>query len=257
MTRELDVDRVLRDWLAEGPSRFPDRAIDATIGQLDDIQHRKLSWLPGRRHMTRFLVPATGLAAALIVAVLGWSSINDGVGPGGPASVDFTSERHAYTVTLPDEGWTREERLGTWPLGEFFDANSISGVDYYERPPSADRPALYVYLATQPIPDGMAFPAWIATHDAATDAAAGCFEPVGDDENALVDGEQARVAVRTCPTYYGATDGAWTTVQTMVAHDGRGYAIYLWPVESGSAMPPVADLRREAADWLSGFSFSD
>ena len=27
MTSELDVDRVLEDWLAEGPSRLPDRVI--------------------------------------------------------------------------------------------------------------------------------------------------------------------------------------------------------------------------------------
>jgi hypothetical protein len=254
MTRQPDIDRVLEDWLAEGPSRLPDRVIRATVDQLDDIQQRRLWWLPGSERMHRIILPVTGVAAALIVAVVTLVSLNGSPGPGGPSGTPYTSERHAYTVVLPD-GWTREERIGTWNLGDFFDANSGSGVDYFERLDPKYGPSLYVYLSSQDIPAGMTFEAWAATHDAATNGYAPCFELVGSFEDRLVDGETARTGTQRCDDFDDL--GAWTTVQTLVAHGGRGYAIYLWPVARGSAMPPVGELQREAADWLSLFSFTD
>ena len=254
MTRQLDVDRVLEDWLAEGPSRLPDHAIRATIAQLDDIQQRRSSWLPGSERMTRLILPLAGVAAVLAVAVVALTSLNGG-GPGGLAGERFTSQRHAYSVVLAD-GWTHEERAGTWDLGDFFEANTESGVDYFERIDPADGPPLYLYLSSQPIPAGMTFDEWAALHDAATAEAQPCFARVGSFETATVGGEVARVGVHRCENFGGPLGLAWTTVQTLVAHDGRGYAIYVWPIWKGSAMPSVDDLRAEATDWLYRFEFT-
>lgn len=257
MTRPLDVDRVLDDWLAEGPSRLPDRVVDATIGQLDDIRQRRPMWLPGSQRMHRLIIPATGVAAAVIVAVVAFGSLNGRFGVGGPPGVPFTSERHGYTVILPEDEWKMQERPGTWTLGEFFDANTSSGVDYYEKH-NPGRPweiSFTVYLASQPL-EGLSFGEWAAGHDAANEREFPCFDLVGGFEERLVGGATARVATHTCDDW-GGPGVAWTTVQTLVIHDGRGYAIYVWPFADGSSMPPVGEIQAFAADWQDRFSFND
>jgi hypothetical protein len=258
MTPQLDVDRVLEDWLAEGPSRLPDRVLRATVDQLDEIKQRRLWWLPGSERMHRIILPVTGVAAALVVAVVTLVSLNGGPGPGGPPGTPYTSERHAYTVVLPD-GWTRDERPGTWGLGTFFEANTPAGVDYFEDLNQDGEVTLFAYLASQSIPDTMTFDAWAAGHDAANAQAVPCFKQQGRFEAATVDGETARVGVHRCDDYEGGFDtrGAWTTVQVLVAHDGLGYAIYFWPGPGPGSDMPLADLRAMANDWLSRFSFTD
>lgn len=258
MTRQHDVDRVLEDWLAEGPSQLPDRAIQETIDRLDDIRQRKPTWLPGSERMHRLILSVAGVAAAVIVAVVVLGSPNDDPQVGGPPGVAFTSERHGYTVILPATSWRREERPGAWGLGEFFDANTPSGVDYFEALDGTPlrAPTWYVYLASQLIPEGMDFEEWVTSHDAATDSEVPCFQQLGTYERRLVAGESARIGTYTCDEF-GEERVAWTTVQTLVAHRGRGYAIYVWPVGTGTLMPPVAVIQATADDWLSRFSFTD
>ena len=54
-----------------------------------------------------------------------------------------------------------------------------------------------------------------------------CFELVGSYESRLVDGDTARVGTYHCEDFEGGIP--YTGVQTMVAHNGLGYAIYVWP----------------------------
>jgi hypothetical protein len=258
MTSQLDADRVLEDWLAQGPSQLPERAIHETIGRLDSVRQRKPSRLPGSERMYRLVLSASAVAAAVIVAVAALGPLKGGPPIGGPQGLAFTSERHGYTVVLPVNTWRREERPGTWGLGEFFDANSPSGVDYFEALDATPLrvPTWYVYLASQEIPEGMSFDEWVATHDAATDGAQPCFKQLGSYERRAVDGEIARVGTYRCEAF-GDELIPWTTVQTLIAHEGRGYAIYVWPYGAGSGMPPVADIQAVANDWLARFSFND
>ena len=132
MTGPLDVDQVLEDWLAEGPDRLPDRVVDATVAQLDDIKQRRPSWLPGRIRINRLILPAAGVVVALLIGAAALTSFFRGPSVGAPPGTPFTSERHGYTVILP-EGWSVEEQPGTWLPGDFFDAGTNSGVDYFER----------------------------------------------------------------------------------------------------------------------------
>jgi hypothetical protein len=255
MNRELDADRVLEDWLAEGPSRFPDHAIRATIDQLDDISQRK-RWLPGRNRMHRLLLTATGLAAVLVAALALGSLTRDGPPAGGPTGATHTSERHGYSIVLPDSTWTVDERPGTWSgLANFFDANSGAGVDYFEDLDADGNPVLYAYLASQPIPAGTTFDDWAAAHDASNERVVPCFTLQGELDTSSIDGETARVGAWRCDDF--DAEGAWTNLQTLVAHDGRGYAIYLWPVARDDAMPPVAELRAAADRWLDSFRFTN
>lgn len=276
MTRQLDVDRVLEDWLAQGPSQLPERAIQETIGRLDSVRQRKPSWLPGSERMNRLVLSASAIAAAVIVAVVAIGPVNRDVDIGGPSGVAFTSERHEYTVVLPPDtrampsvppgmegapipplAWRKEERPGTWALGEFFDANTDSGVDYFEALDQTPSRVItwYVYLASQEIPEGMSFDDWVALHDAATDSRASCFELLGAYRRQQVDGETARIGTHRCEDF--DEGAAWTNVQALVAHRGRGYAIYVWPAEMGASMPPAAEIEATADDWLAGFSFTD
>jgi hypothetical protein len=257
MTSELDVDRVLEDWLAQGPSRLPDRVISETVEQLDHIKRRRYVLPPGRERMARLLIAGTGLAAALIAAVVGFTTLTGGDGVGDPGGVTYTSDRHGYSVFLPD-GWTVEERPGTWEVGEFFDANSDDGVDYYERRDRDLGARLNLYLASQPIPTGMTFDEWATTHDEANDREHPCFDVVATYPEVTVDGEPARQLAQHCETFFGeGDDGALTGIQTLVSHNGRGYAIYVWPVDTGVAMPPLSTLQAEAIAWLDAFDFTD
>ena len=208
--------------------------------------------------MNRLVLSASAIAAAVIVAVVAIGPVNRDLGIGGPLGVAFTSERHGYTVVLPADRWYREERPGTWAVGEFFDANSESGVDYFENQVSTldPPPTWYVYLASQAIPEGMNFDEWAATHDAATDQAAPCFQQLGSYERLPVGGETARIGTYSCEEF-GEQLVPWTMVQTLVAHRDRGYAIYVWPVGIGAEMPPVTDIQAFANDWLAGLSFND
>ena len=258
MTSQLDADRVLEDWLAQGPSQLSERVIHETIGRLDDVRQRKPSRLPGSERMNRLVLSASAIAAAVIVAVVALGPLKGGPPTGGPQGIAFISERHGYTVVLPANTWRREERPGTWGLGEFFDANTPSGVDYFEAVDQTPLRAVtwYVYLASQEIPEGMTFDEWAATHDAATDGAQPCFRQVGEYERRAVDGEIARIGFYRCEEF-GDDQLPWATVQTLVAHRGRGYAIYVWPRGNGALMPPIAEIQAVANDWLAGFSFTD
>ena len=71
-----------------------------------------------------------------------------------------------------------------------------------------------------------------------------------------MDGEIARVGTHRCEAF-GAELLPWTTVQTLVTHRGRGYAIYVWPFNAGTQMPPVAEIQAVADDWLARFTFND
>lgn len=256
MTGQIDVDRILEDWLADGPDRLPDRAVRSTVARLDDIKQRKPAGLPGGGHMHRLILPTTAVAAIAIAAVA-LTSFFRGPGVGGPPGTPFTSDRHGYTIILPD-GWTVEERPGTWKLGSFFDAGSESGVDFFERLDRDLGPRLNLYLASQPIPTGMTFDEWAATHDDANEQMFPCFDRVATYPGVTVDGEPARQQAHHCETFFGeGDDGALAGIQTLVAHDGRGYAIYVWPIDTGVAMPPLSTLRAEAQALLDRFAFTE
>ena len=104
----------------------------------------------------------------------------------------------------------------------------------------------------------MTFDEWATTHDEANDQAHPCFDVVATYPEVTVDGEPARQQAQHCETFFGeGDDGALTGIQTLVSHNGRGYAIYLWPEDTGVAMPPLSALRAEAQAWLTRFTFTD
>lgn len=265
MNQPTVLERELTAWFIEvARPRTPDY-VDDILLQVAATRQRPAwtfpeRWLPVNV-MTRgrLLIPplpwrAIGLVAILIALLAAMLSAYVG-SSSRPGGVPFTSTRYSYSILFPDEGWTAEERPGTWGLGDFFEANSDAGVDYFERMDRTHGTPLYAYLSSQPIPAGMNVETWIGLHDRATGATYPCFALVGAYESRSVDGESARVAAQHCDSF--DSEGAWTGIQTLVAHGGRGYAIYVWPVDRGTAMPPVDELRAEADRLLDRLSFTD
>jgi hypothetical protein len=131
MSPHNDVDRVLEDWLTEGPSHLSDRAIGRINSQLQHTPQRRHAWLPGREHMNRFAL-ALGSAAVIVVAAvlaLGLFVNNANPNVGGAASptptaassatpaaatpVVFTSTLYPYSITLP-AGWVTTPARAQW-----------------------------------------------------------------------------------------------------------------------------------------------
>jgi hypothetical protein len=268
------LDRSLNEWFdAVEPRNVPQQiltnvfAVTRRTGQrrgMAGLLARALRLdqsLTGRERMNRMILSVGGVAAALVIAVVGVAYFYGPIGPGAPTGPVHTSERHSYSVGLADDSWIVEERAGTWRLGQFFEANSPAGVDYFEDRNEEGEATLYVYLSSQPIPDGMSFEEWAGLHDTATAREQPCFQLLGSHTSRALDGEAARTGTYRCDNFVG-TGNPHTGVQTLVAHNGRGYAIYVWPVPDAPGFPPPSDLSRaeleaEAANWLSRFSFTD
>jgi hypothetical protein len=70
MTRQLDIDRLLEDWMSDLPNRLPDRLIDVVVDELDRTPQWKRFGLPWRDQMNRMVIALGGAAAVLVVAVL-------------------------------------------------------------------------------------------------------------------------------------------------------------------------------------------
>jgi hypothetical protein len=128
MTGRFDVDRLLEDWFAEGPSQLSGQAIDRIVDRVEETPQRKHGWLPGREAMNRMF--ALGSAALVMVAAVLALAIyvnNPGGGFGGPpaptptptaepsstpvgqlpeGNFDFADRGTAMTVTIPASGWT-------------------------------------------------------------------------------------------------------------------------------------------------------
>jgi hypothetical protein len=271
--RANDPDRSLQDWFeAVEPRTVPTQILEKVFAVTRRSGQRR-GWagrlggalgfdqsLTGRGRMNRLLLSLGGVATAAVVAVVGLAYFYGPGGPGGPTGPLHVSERHGYSVRLPDDSWLVEERPGTWLLGQFFEANTPAGVDYFEDLDENGEPTLYVYLSSQPIPDGMSFQDWIGLNDAATAREQPCFQLMGEHDLRTLDGETARTGTYSCDNFE-ATGIPYTGVQTLVAHDGRGFAIYVWPAPKPGFGTPrelsQSDLEAEAARWLARFSFND
>jgi hypothetical protein len=186
-------------------------------------------------------------------------SASDSPAPGGPdasAGPVHVSERHRYSIVLPSDEWRVLERPGEWALGAFF-VGDDPGVDYLEERGSDGEIVenVFVYLSSQPIPDTMSFDHWADLHDTSNQHHAECFQLQGDFEAGVVGGETARIGTYHCADF--GDGNAWALVQTLVEHEGRGYAIYVFPGSQGAEMPAEPELRAAANDWLSRMSFTD
>jgi hypothetical protein len=83
MNQRSDIDRLLRHWMDDGPTRMPDRIVDVVADRIS-VQRQRRSWrLPWRLPMNSFVKLGAAVAAVLVVAVVGWNLLPKSSGPGG------------------------------------------------------------------------------------------------------------------------------------------------------------------------------
>src|SRR5215218_501623 len=93
MNNRSDIDRVLSTWMADGPAAIPDRVVDVVAARIG-VQRQRRTWLsPRRTNVTTQIKLITALAAALVVAVVGYNLLPGTSGVGAPTS--------APTPTVP------------------------------------------------------------------------------------------------------------------------------------------------------------
>ena len=263
MTRRLDVDRLLDDWLAEGPSQMSDRTFEAIVQGLDTKKQRRSAWLPRREQMNRFVLAAGALAAVALAVVVGisWFSRPGAPGVGGPGGSSgptggptataseaptsdallFTSERHRYSVRLPDDRWSVTEVDGEWESGTMFTQDG-PGVDRLVR--DDDAYTHDIFLNSQAIPESMTYEEWLADYTDVLSVSLPC-RLQGELETTVVDGETARLGEYECGGERGSTPSR--AVDVVWSHEGRAYVFRVGedPVSSEPIEP-----RSVAEEWL-------
>lgn len=103
-----DVEPVLRAYLADTGDRAPDRVLGDVAARIAHQPRRRALRLPWRVRMNSQLKIAVGLAAALVIAVAGFSLLRGPSGPGGPGGSPSSlptavpTSTVAPVVALPD-----------------------------------------------------------------------------------------------------------------------------------------------------------
>ena len=112
MNRSLDVELVLREYLADDGLTAPDRVLDVVEQRISREPRRQAGPFQGRTNVTSQMKLLAGLAAAIVVAVAGYSLLLQG-GIGGPG----TTPTVAPTPTAqPAAGATPVPSARRWPL---------------------------------------------------------------------------------------------------------------------------------------------
>jgi hypothetical protein len=104
MTTPRDPDRMIRAFLADGPTEFADRSLDAVRGEIDRTRQRVVigPWRDPR--MNAVMKTALAIAAVVIVGVVGINLLpgSDGVdGAPGPTATPTPSPQPTPSPTRP------------------------------------------------------------------------------------------------------------------------------------------------------------
>ena len=83
MNRNPDVELVLRDYFADDGLTAPDYVLDTVEGRISRQPQRRPWPFQGRTNVTTQFKLIAGLAAALVVAVVGWNLLPRSGGSGG------------------------------------------------------------------------------------------------------------------------------------------------------------------------------
>ncbi len=98
MNRTPDVERVLRDYFADDGLTAPDYVLDTVEGRISRQRQRRSWRLPWRNPMSTPFKLAAGLAAVVLVALVGWQLLPGQPGIGGPQSPTPTQQPSATPV---------------------------------------------------------------------------------------------------------------------------------------------------------------
>lgn len=253
MKTDPQLTRVVRSWLREDGHEDAERLLFTVLNQLDTTPQRRAGWLARRFPIMNSNRFRFGIAAAAVMAAafLGLRFLPSNVGGPGPiptptptpASPVFTSERHEYSLLLPDESWSIIERRGEWAPGTAFSEES-PGLDFADQSIEEEP---WILFTSQVVPPGTDQEQWLADYDRANDA---LFPqcPLERSESGTVDGEPARINTYRCddvPDFFG--------VEAVAFHGDRVYVVRVFDPAAGESFDP----RPVLGEWLARFRFTD
>ncbi len=121
MNNRSDIDRVLSTWMADGPAAIPDRVVDVVAARIG-VQRQRRTWpFPGRTIVNTQIKLIAALAAALVVAVVGYNLLPGAPGPGNPTTAPTPSAQPTAAATAFP---TAAARYPAWyPTDAVADAN--------------------------------------------------------------------------------------------------------------------------------------
>jgi len=125
MNDRSDIGRVLRTWFDDGPDTMPDRVVDVLAARIS-LQRQRRAWPfpPGRTTVSTPLKLLAGLAAALVVAVVGYNLLPRQTGVGGsspsptPASTPTPSPAASAPIVDLPEGTLEAGRYRIQPFSD-------------------------------------------------------------------------------------------------------------------------------------------
>jgi hypothetical protein len=286
MTLDRDPDRLVETWLDEGPRSFSPRLLDRTLADIHSTPQRRHRWMPWRPP-TMNLTLKTGLAGALVLAlVLGTGSLLPwlprlAVGPvASPSPSPVTSPAPSGSpspspspapVPAPSFVSGPVPLVGpTWLLVGILDDGRAEGdPDYISAVPGA--PATLRFTTEGTLSGTTGCNPLTGTYDAQPKGektvpadlvldpidAVGCVEPLGTQDQALVDDLDGAGAIQLTNGGYDELASSMTDADldpTLLDHyrqhpnltrliirdqSGEGSAIYAPIHPDGSAASPV------------------
>ena len=143
MTFERDLERAVRDWVAQGSEQLPDPALDTALQEISITPQRRAGWLARRfRMMNSNALRFGGAAAAVIVAGVIGLSFTDNFGSvwtreGADPSPEPTTQPSEAEVTELLNGFLEARVAG-------------EGAQQYLDDPEQDIPLLYATTSGAP-----------------------------------------------------------------------------------------------------------
>lgn len=115
MKNRSDMDRVLQVWMTDGPTAISDRVVEVVATRIGVQRQRRVWPLRGRTTVTTQIKLIAALAAALVVAVVGYNllPLQPGVGTTAPTPTAVATPTPAATPAPVPEG-------GAMPPGTYF-----------------------------------------------------------------------------------------------------------------------------------------
>jgi hypothetical protein len=102
MNQRSDIDRVLQVWMTDGPTAIPDRVVDVVAARIGVQRQRRVWPFPGRTTVNTQIKLIAALAAAIVLAVVGYNLLPRGASIGSPtAQPSPTATAPAPTAAAP------------------------------------------------------------------------------------------------------------------------------------------------------------
>ena len=127
MTDDRSLERAARSWLDEGPTRAPDRPVEAALARIQTIRQERdlrVPWrLPSMNGASRLLAGAASIAVVLVIGVIAISpGLVPGIG-GPPTPTPAPTPSPAMSGVLPSP----TSNLGACRLVTSTEAAEIAG----------------------------------------------------------------------------------------------------------------------------------